>query len=353
MSEAESPEAIAQIPMKILKYGLQDTLETQIYEHSIATFNPHDKTPRQGISGYWAGHLWSRENSKDLYAYEGLIQISITEVGEDGVVKGAAEGFHGLMTVSGKITEDNEVSLTFEFEDGDQFFCEGKYDPDSDVLAGDFTFQEYEDDDEKSDDGPPDVQDDDDDDGDTEASEVDSVQEKNTFFFNRTPAFAWRFHPLYGQASRNARERWAFAINAVLDGVKRKHWSWNYLKARNAERRRFLELKLREEMEWSYTPSQPLNDDEKKELQLLIAKLHPTDARFYFSLVGPMIETSHVTHLYVYMLLNLFLMINHPSTETMNATSVKQQYSIADTFASYALPTILTIISIYVQARHA
>lgn len=293
ISEAETPEAIAQIPMSILKYGLRDTLESQIYEHSIATFNPDSQIPRTRISGYWAGHLWSQEVLGYTYAYEGLIQIYITKVDEDGTVEGTAEGFHGLMTVSGQITEDNDISLAFEFEDGSSFFCTGEYDPSSELLTGQFDFKEAADsDDESEEDGPPTPNPHDD-----ETSEITSVEDTNIFFFNRTPAFAWRFHPLYGQASRNPRERWSFALNAVLDEVRRKRWSWSYLQARNAERRRFLELKLREEMHWSYTPALSLSKDEGKELQVLIAKLHPTDARFYFSLVFPMIETTHISHL--------------------------------------------------------
>ncbi|KAF5349374.1 hypothetical protein D9757_014225 [Collybiopsis confluens] len=61
--EGMSVEQIKEIPLKILKYGSKNTLESQIYDYSLSTFNPSDRRPksRHPLSGYyWAGHQEKR-----------------------------------------------------------------------------------------------------------------------------------------------------------------------------------------------------------------------------------------------------------------------------------------------------
>ncbi|KIK51740.1 hypothetical protein GYMLUDRAFT_181097, partial [Collybiopsis luxurians FD-317 M1] len=272
-SEAMSTEEIAQIPLGILKYGVRDTLETPIYQYSLTHFQPRRRRPRHSrhpLSGYWAGHFWTQD-SKELYSAEGLVQISITDVDQEGNITGVAEAYCGLMTVSGKITPDRILSLNFVFENRTGITCHGRLRPHAGTLTGEFSFIKSDDD----------------------------GKDRNTFFFSRTPAFAWRFQTPFGQRSKTARDRWSFAINAVLYQVQQNRYSWNYFRTRNAERRRFLELMVRQvaAIEYKLTPSNPPNDQEGKELRLLQAKLHPTDSRFYHSLVKYFMDLKFITHL--------------------------------------------------------
>ncbi|KIK51733.1 hypothetical protein GYMLUDRAFT_120582, partial [Collybiopsis luxurians FD-317 M1] len=272
-SEAMSTEEIAQIPLRILNYGVRNTLETPIYQESLATFRPHARTSRHSrhpLSGYWAGHFWTQD-SEELYSAEGLVQIYI-DIDKEGKISGKAEAYYSLMDVSGTVAPDNTLFVEFVFDNGTGIACHGQFRPHAGTLTGEFSFIK---------------------------SDSDNDKEKNTFFFSRTPAFAWRFHTPFGQRSKTARDRWSFALNAVLDQVQRNRYSWNYLKARNAERKRFLELMVRQEVdiEYNLTPSNPPNDEEGKELRLLTAKLHPTDARFYHSLIKPLMDRDFVTHL--------------------------------------------------------
>ncbi|KAJ4475456.1 hypothetical protein J3R30DRAFT_3405750 [Lentinula aciculospora] len=81
-SEGDPEDLITQKPLSILKYGVRDTLESEIYQHSIATFDSHDncpQTPRHMLSGYWAGHLWYQDLAKSD-SVEGLMQISVTYI---------------------------------------------------------------------------------------------------------------------------------------------------------------------------------------------------------------------------------------------------------------------------------
>ncbi|KIK64541.1 hypothetical protein GYMLUDRAFT_416337 [Collybiopsis luxurians FD-317 M1] len=290
-SEDMSAEEIAAIPLDTLKYGVRDTLESQIYQHSLATFHPQDQTLQHPLSGYWAGHFWIKD-PEEFYSVEGLFQMSITNVDQEGNVTGAAEGHHGLVTASGKISPDDTLSLKLIFEDGVKLACQGQLSPAAGTLTGKFTFmgpdQEEEVNVEKA------QVEDNDTTGDTQ-----NPQTTYTFFFNRTPAFAWRFHGPFDQPSRTARERWAFAISAVIDQVQRMRCSWYYLKARNAERRKFLDLTVRQSVDLGYllTPSDPLTGEEKKQLHLLAAQIHPTDARFYSSLINSLVNAKSVMHL--------------------------------------------------------
>ncbi|KIK51274.1 hypothetical protein GYMLUDRAFT_208804 [Collybiopsis luxurians FD-317 M1] len=280
-SESMSADEIAQIPLDILKHGVRDNLESQIYQHSLTTFNPNDQNLHSPLSGYWAGHFWI-EGSNETYSAKGLLQISITDIDEEGKITGVAEAHRGLITVSGKIASDNTLSLNFSFdEDGSEVECRGRFDPNAETLTGNFFVA---DEGEKADRLQGQVKDDDT--GDSQNNEP-----TYKFFFNRTPAFAWRFYTLLGQASKTARDRWTFAINAVLDKVQRKGCSWNYLKSHYAERRRFLDLMVRNSMAYSFTPSSPLNSEEENELRLLVSKIHPTDARFYLSLLESLTDT--------------------------------------------------------------
>ncbi|KAF5370541.1 hypothetical protein D9757_010124 [Collybiopsis confluens] len=270
--EGMSAEQIKEIPLKILKYGSKNTLESQIYDYSLSTFNPSDRRPksRHPLSGYWAGHLLTQDPD-ELFSAEGLFQISITDVDQNGKISGKAEAYHGLMTVSGHISRESSrsLSLQFLFEDGTN-------------IDGKFSFK-------KSLDSDDDVSE--------EGDIVHGHGSTQTFVFSRQSAFTWLSLPL--AQTKTARGRWVFVIGAVLNRVKRKRLTWSYIKARMAERRRFLELMVRREadFEFNLTASDPLSYEEGKELRLLTAKIHPTDARFYYSFIPSLINTNFVTHL--------------------------------------------------------
>ncbi|KAF5351478.1 hypothetical protein D9757_012879 [Collybiopsis confluens] len=322
-SEKMSLEAISKIPVSILKYGNKDTLESSIYQHSSTLFHVHDRQPRpprHRISGYWAGHLWTK-NLDELYSDEGLMQVSIIEVNQEGGIAGSAETYHGLMTVSGNISSNGTLCLKFVYEDGTTIECNGQFNIRAHTLSGGFFFTKSDDEDEGgdrnllgygSDDSDDDKIREGSDSSDEESSDgsnngqgtTDAERSKprnqiGTFIFNRTPAAAWRFHTPFGGTSKSARERWAFAIAAVLDEVKRTNFSMGFIRERNAERKRFLDLLVRREThhKFNLSPTNCLSNAEGRELRLLTAKIHPADARFYYSLVKSQIEASSVRHL--------------------------------------------------------
>ncbi|PBK70525.1 hypothetical protein ARMSODRAFT_1035308 [Armillaria solidipes] len=82
-----------------------------------------------------------------------------------------------------------------------------------------------------------------------------------------------------------AQARWKFACMSVRDRINRKSFSWKFLKARFSERRRFLDLAVRERCGMNYCPRNLLSEEEKQELYRLKCSIYPMDSRYYYSLV--------------------------------------------------------------------
>lgn len=116
------------------------------------------------------------------------------------------------------------------------------------------------------------------------------------FILRRTPASLCRFLPgdqrdlpaaEEEDAGSRARTRWRFACTSVLDRVRRKSFSWKFLKDRFAERRRLLELAVRERcVDENYSPRNPLSEEEQQELFRLKCIICPMDSRYYYSFVA-------------------------------------------------------------------
>ncbi|SJK96921.1 uncharacterized protein ARMOST_00170 [Armillaria ostoyae] len=116
------------------------------------------------------------------------------------------------------------------------------------------------------------------------------------FILRRTPASLCRFLPgdqrdlpaaEEEDAGSRARARWRFACTSVLDRMRRKSFSWKFLKDRFAERRRFLELAVRERcVDENYCPRSPLSEEEQQELFRLNCIICPMDSRYYYSFVA-------------------------------------------------------------------
>ncbi|KAJ7048859.1 hypothetical protein C8F01DRAFT_1037536 [Mycena amicta] len=114
----------------------------------------------------------------------------------------------------------------------------------------------------------------------------------------RTPPAAHRH--LYTPAELKAdpvKARWNFALAAVRADVQRKNCSAAYLRARNAERKRWVELTvLDNKVAEHYTPATPLTAEEKDELAQLTAKIPPRDIRFYDALASFEMNKTIIRH---------------------------------------------------------
>ncbi|KAJ7053428.1 hypothetical protein C8F01DRAFT_1064970 [Mycena amicta] len=114
----------------------------------------------------------------------------------------------------------------------------------------------------------------------------------------RTPPAAYRH--LYTPAELKAnpgKARWNFALAAVRAEVQRKNCSGAYLRARNAERKRWVELTvLDKKVAQNYKPATPLTAEEKDELAQLTVKIPPRDIRFYDALADFELNKTIIYH---------------------------------------------------------
>ncbi|KAJ7657340.1 hypothetical protein DFH06DRAFT_991084, partial [Mycena polygramma] len=243
--DEETTKAIfARMSTDWLRY---DTDNEPVDVYDFETEHPPPATLNDPLDGTWTGKLFEIEDGEQV-AYEGIISMVLTRDGEK--LSGAADNFYGILDVEGTVAEDRKVVITIDWGEEGAVVCTGQYDPETDTISG------------------------------LEASDDPSTR---PFIFRHTPPDAYRFRYTDAQFTANrARARWGFAIAAAIDQVKRTRMSWPWLKNRFAERRRYMQLRNQDDINWQkLTPYTPLTDDEDAELRGLRNVLPPCDARFY------------------------------------------------------------------------
>lgn len=79
---------------------------------------------------------------------------------------------------------------------------------------------------------------------------------------------------------------WRFAIDAVLDSVRRERWSWCYFSTRRERRRRFIRLSINQSVY-----GRPLTQEEERELRVITKLLTPSESILYRSIRDYVVET--------------------------------------------------------------
>lgn len=100
--------------------------------------------------------------------------------------------------------------------------------------------------------------------------------------FKRTAPEHLRYYPTPSEVNGDGRARalWRFAILATLDQVRRRDWSWSYLRERRDQRKTFMRLYPR-----MFFFGSPLSKDETSELCEVTRSLTSTDACYYGSVI--------------------------------------------------------------------
>ncbi|KAK0462478.1 uncharacterized protein EV420DRAFT_1265318 [Desarmillaria tabescens] len=277
----EGTEPLMDIPLSILRYPLPDTSGSDMY-HLPSDFT--EDPPEDLIQGQWTGHLYY-ERKSDLC----LVQLVIDSV-IDGTLTGKAATWKWTMNISGDIKEDNKV-LTLQNDEIDaaEESQSGAAYPESNEADVDDSASQASDS--------------------SGSTDPESENYYYKFIFRRVPASLCRFLPgdprdlpvADEDAGNRARGRWRFACASVLDRLRRKSFSWKFLKDRFSERRRFLELAVRDRcMDENYCPRNPLSEEEQQELYLLKCTVCPMDSRYYYSfpLLFPNTDDSCYTSYY-------------------------------------------------------
>ncbi|KAI0265382.1 hypothetical protein BC834DRAFT_825189 [Gloeopeniophorella convolvens] len=99
--------------------------------------------------------------------------------------------------------------------------------------------------------------------------------------FRRTPSHYLIHYPTpFQMGEEKARSLWKFAINCMLDDVRRERWSWSYLAERRDKREAYMALAARVLYnEYTY------HTEEEDDLVAIVKGLTPADACFYASRV--------------------------------------------------------------------
>ncbi|KAJ7230020.1 hypothetical protein GGX14DRAFT_581900 [Mycena pura] len=289
--EKTTKATLARVDTGILTCEIQDE---PINVYDFETLHPPPVTLANPLDGKWTGRLLETDGT----ATEGVVSMVLTRTADK--LTGAAENYLGLLAVEGSVEEDHKIVLTLSWPDGFVAECTGQYDTETDTIKGTWEVKEEENsdsesgsddededgsDDDSSEDGDDDSNSEDDDDDKSSSSDSTSGDSTGslTFVFRRTPSSAYRFYCTDAEFTSNrARARWNFAIAAAIDEVQRTRMSWSYLKGRFEERKRFIELMKRDNIDTGYlTPWTPLTDSESAELTRLKSALRSCDARFY------------------------------------------------------------------------
>ncbi|KAJ6548552.1 hypothetical protein B0H19DRAFT_952740 [Mycena capillaripes] len=209
-----------------------------------------------------------------------LITLGLTVSGEEITI--GAEYLHYVKNVPGK-TWDNQII----FKLWETLYL-GLYDPatesialcDADYLSGVFDFLQGMDTEESDD------------------EEEGIVGPVTLSILRRTPPAAYRH--LYSQAEFDAdpvKARWNFALAAIRAEVQRNNCSGAYLRARNAERKRWVELTVQhKKAARNFTPATPLTAEEKDELAQLTVKIPPRDIQFYDAVANFELNKTIIPH---------------------------------------------------------
>ena len=241
---------------------------------------PSDEFMVHPMEGLWTGQCIRTNNSR--IAFQGFFQFNIDPI-INGDLTGRGETYLGEVEFRGEVKPDLDthsglfnVELRIDSSKYADLWCSGQYDPVRESISGRWVV------DDDSGDFPPNDE--------AEERQMDLRLPCGHFYITRTPASVFRFrwlldnHP-YNTFSNLARQRWAFAIEAVLFQARQRFSSWKFLRERAAERREWMKLTMQRELDKSSpTPRPQLSDEGKDRLFSLRLTVHPTIGRLYDSL---------------------------------------------------------------------
>ncbi|KAK0432641.1 hypothetical protein EV421DRAFT_1719390, partial [Armillaria borealis] len=262
-------EPVKNIPVSILRYPLPDTSGSDMY------YLPTDSedAPEESVQGQWTGHLYYQRKSS-----VGLMQFLINSV-TDGAFTGKAATWWGGVDVSGNVKEGNKMYIRLNDET----------DAASEGHSGTATPESHEADVHHDDSQAPDS---------SGSTDPESEDYHYKFILRRTPASLCRFIPgdprvppaSDESAKSHAVAQWKFAYISVRDRMRRKSLSLQLVRDKFTERRRFVDLAIRERCSaYNYCPRRPLSEDEEQELNRLKCAICPMDSRYYYSFVDDQI----------------------------------------------------------------
>jgi hypothetical protein len=283
---------------KVILEELQETSNTQSINSSILTkgLGPSfefeevglkkSKSPPghipHSLEGAWTGKCM-RANNQQI-AFQGFFQCIIDAI-VNGFILGRGESYLGPVEIEGDIERcyrPSSGNIPVDFRINSDLYadlwCRGEYNPGREVIHGQWVIAD------DSGEFPPA------DDSEKE-KEMDFRIPCGRLYMTRTPPCVFRFRDILDSALPNpstrtiARRRWRYACEAITFQLQNSARSGNFLRflrARIVERRKWVELTIRRELDKILTDAKPqLSEDGKNELWTLRLRVHPTNGRLY------------------------------------------------------------------------
>lgn len=262
-------------PQKALKFGPQEPYyfppgaPAEIDEALLEEIHSSD------VGGAWSGYLMDLRDG-EYYPFEGLFRFSIKISGDNpATLGGNGESYIGQLELEGVTTtkEDGKPEVDFVVTyvtDGYWIRCIGIFDSASMTIKGEW-FTTADDTGLKPTPGTP-----------------NTVEPRGRFTFSRTPAAVARFKYSDEAFAENApKARWSFACNAILEDVRRKRFTKEYVFKRLTKNRRFRELMIKRKVRMEGFASKgrvDYNEEEYEELSELERSMPPGVDSFVYSL---------------------------------------------------------------------
>ncbi|TFK63633.1 hypothetical protein BDN72DRAFT_308713 [Pluteus cervinus] len=267
---ADDEDLQDEIPTSELKLKAYDSsaLETDFMTPSLHIAD----IPDDSLLGYWSGYLRDTESEEFTSACLGLMEFRIDSL-TGGKIAGAGQASDGPLAIDGTLDEDNNIRFDLTYDSFYTLHCEGKFDPHCQRIEVSWTLLWSE---------PLDL----------------AARNSRLSFFWRTPSHLHRFRydPVDFQKSP-ASARWSFACNSILHEIRRKSWSWVYLKAQIGHNKRLIALSIRKiMMSLDRTPNSPLNQEEIYEINMLRMKVGVYASRLCEALALFYVERLMVYH---------------------------------------------------------
>jgi Vacuolar sorting-associated protein 13, extended-chorein len=244
---------------KILNYPVnQEEHDFAAYEVAAPTAPPVsvETSPLSVILGPWHGFTYEQG---ETIPSDGMtsMDFSLDKVTDNELhFQTSGRANDSNFTVVGKCTPGDTESLinlswtqTFPVRYSPSYW-QGKWDESTDTITG------------------------------TSGSEADADEHSLIFILKRTAPEYLRFRPSPEDFQEDKVDAlWTYACSAIRDQVRRKFMSWEYLEARRDNRKRFIELYIRDN-----AFGRDLDEEEDEELDELRASFTTADSRFYHSL---------------------------------------------------------------------
>jgi hypothetical protein len=244
----------------ILRYGFQQPFKYDGYQQPIPASIGDDTTTSWPfcLDGVWTGYRAYDylDPEARIQPGEGLVIFTLSVDPSSHLIQGQAESHYGVSNVTGNCDDNRTVCLFSEYRQLPQgpfkINSSGTYDDSKNMVSGLWYY-------------------------------ADSQDSGGDFCLRRTSPVNLQFLP--SLVLTTPLERWSYALNAVLNQVRQRLWSWSFFKDRFDKRRHFVDLDFRKTLKrMRRVPQDVVSSQELDDIEYLQQHTLPCDGRFFMSI---------------------------------------------------------------------